>query len=110
MRLTAAALKQRYTELRDLVNEWDPIRLIEVGAPQDEYDCLVGPILRHLEAQDPVHAIAAFLDHEMVEHFGVSGVTGSLAFAAKARAWYVERWPDSEPIPLPDPAPDKRRG
>jgi hypothetical protein len=108
MRLAAAALKRRFAELRDLVNEWDPIGLINTGAPEDEYDCLVGPILRRLEAETSVHEIAAFLDHEMVEHFGVSGVTGSLAFAVKAQAWYIERWPASENIPLPDPDPDKR--
>jgi hypothetical protein len=108
MRLTAAALKQRFAELRDLVNEWDPIGLIELGAPRDEYDCLVGPILRHLEANNSVHEIAAFLDRQMVDHFGVSGVTGSQTFAAKVQAWYVERWPGSENVPLPDPDPDKR--
>lgn len=45
MRLTAAGLKRRFAELRALVNEWDPIGLIEAGAPEDEFDCLVGPIL-----------------------------------------------------------------
>ena len=108
MRLTAAALKQRFAELRDLINEWDPIGLIDEGAPEDEYDCLVGPVLRHLEARTPVHEIAAFLDREMAEHFGASGATGSVAFAAKAQAWYTECWPDSEPTPLPDPEAGKR--
>jgi hypothetical protein len=45
----------------------------------------------------------------MVDHFGVSGVMGSLAFAIKAEAWYTERWPATENIPLPDPDPDKGR-
>jgi len=103
MRLTAVALKRRFAELRDLINEWDPIGLIETGAPEDEYDCLVGPILRRLEAQNSVREIAVFLDHEIAEHFGVFGVAGSLTFAVRAQAWYIERWPASENIPLPDP-------
>jgi hypothetical protein len=105
MRLTAAALKQRFAELRDLVNEWDPIGLIEAGAPRDEYECLVGPILRRLEAQNPVHEIAGFLDHQMVEHFGVSGVTGSLAFAVKVRRGIPNAGQQARPslfrIPIP---------
>src|SRR5436190_21775407 len=105
MRITAAALKRRFAELQDLVNEWDPIGLIQAGAPEDEYDCLVGPILRRLEDHTPVHEIAAFLDHEMVDHFGVTGVTGSLAFAVGVEAWYAERWPHTENVPLPDPNP-----
>ena len=44
VRLTAAVLKRRFAELRDLVNEWDPIGLIDTGASREEYDCLVGPL------------------------------------------------------------------
>jgi hypothetical protein len=33
--------------------------------PRDEYDCLVGPVLRHLEAGDAPEVIVAFLTSEL---------------------------------------------
>lgn len=101
MRLSAQELKRRYRELRDLVNEWDPQGLIEAGAPEDEYDCVVGPLLRRLEAKESPEEIAAFLTSEMAEHFGM-GIPEALPFAIKTHAWYTERWPDSEATPLGD--------
>ena len=71
MRLSAA-LRQRFVELRALVNIWDPIGLIALGLPEDEYDCIVGPVLRLLESHKSRHEIASYLDCEMSEHFGLS--------------------------------------
>lgn len=83
-----------WPDARDLVNESDPIGLIGTGAPTDEYDCLMGPLLRRLQAEHSIEEIAAFLDREMIEHFGVPDVAGHLPFAAKAQAWYINRWPE----------------
>ncbi len=48
MRLSKEHSRKRWRELRDAVNEWDPVGLIELGAPVDEYECLVGPLMRML--------------------------------------------------------------
>ena len=92
MRLEKHDLRQRWAELRSLVNEWDPIGLIEDGAPVDEYECVVGPLLRMLEERAPQAEIAAFLGAEFDEHFGVP-IADAQVFAARAASWYEARWP-----------------
>jgi hypothetical protein len=49
MRLTKEHSRERWNELRDLVIAWKPNGLIAIGSPRDEYDCLLGPLMRDLE-------------------------------------------------------------
>ena len=67
-RLGKHELKQRAQELRALLNEWDPIGL-GPGGPEDEYDCLVWPIMRRLDDNLPAAELTAFLETELEEHF-----------------------------------------
>ncbi|HEX3107543.1 MAG TPA: hypothetical protein VHU41_00510, partial [Thermoanaerobaculia bacterium] len=61
-------------------------------APFDEYECVVGPVLRMLEENVSASEVAAFLQKEFHEHFGVR--CGDAApFAARAKQWYETRWP-----------------
>jgi len=107
MRLIAVALKRRFDRASSPGQR--------VGSDRPLWDrCARGrirlsrrTILRRLEAQNSVREIAVFIDHEIAEDFGVSGVAGLLTFAAKGSGLYIERWPASENIPLPDPAPSK---
>jgi hypothetical protein len=101
VRITAEQLRARYGELRDLVNAWDPVGLIADGAPVDEYDCLVGPVLRRLEANDSPSAIAEYLSATFDDHFGVP-LQNPKRFAEQVVEWYSRRWPDTESIPLGD--------
>jgi hypothetical protein len=101
MHLPASDLKRRFAELRDLVNEWDPIRLIEAGCPLDEYDCMVGPLLRRLEGHEALSSIAAYLEVEFRDHFGAPA-SGVEEFASRASAWYRTRWPGTDDIPSGD--------
>lgn len=57
--------------VRDVLNAWDPIGVIEHGAPADEYDCLIAPILQRLDGGADATGIAAFLRSELTEHFGL---------------------------------------
>lgn len=59
------------TALRELLNAWDPIGVIEHGAPYDEYDCLIAPILDQLERSAEPPELAAFLRIELEDHFGL---------------------------------------
>jgi hypothetical protein len=86
--------KRRHTRLRklnrglqDLIDEWDPVGLLQIGAPKDEYDCLVGPILLHLERGDSPAQLAAWLQSYIADHFEMSA-PDALPFAQKARAWH----------------------
>lgn len=101
MRITRQQLRQRFSELRDLVNAWDPVGLIASGARLDEYDCIVGPVLRRLEEHQSATMIAAYLSTEFNEHFGVPARDPEV-FAEQAVAWYSQRWPNTESTPLGD--------
>ena len=57
-------------DLRRLVLEWDPIGVADF-APDDEYDCLIGPLLGQLSRGADQAALAKFLRHELRSHFGV---------------------------------------
>jgi hypothetical protein len=87
-----AGLRKRGRELRDLLNEWDPVGAIRAGAPTDEYDCLVWPLMRRLGGGETMEALVAFLDGELTGHFGLSAADhGTQAFARRARAWHEGR-------------------
>lgn len=104
MRLSRAELRQRHRELRDLVNEWDPIGVMDDPTwPRDEYECLVGPLLRRLEAGATADEVAAYLHAELTGHFGLSTpLTQCREWAAAATAWYRARWPATESVPHAD--------
>lgn len=57
--------------VRDVLNAWDPIGVIEDGVPADEYDCLIAPVLQRLAAGADAAGIAAFLRSELAGHFGL---------------------------------------
>lgn len=58
--------------LTKLVNEWDPIGLIEIGAPEDEYDCIVPQILTFLRKGMRYDDLLDFYMGDMSDHFGFS--------------------------------------
>jgi hypothetical protein len=99
--LSRSQLRTRYRELRDLMSVWDPIGVMDDPEwPRDEYDGLVGPVLRRLEAGEAIEALSVFLETEVRAHFGVEPVPGAArAFAERAVAWYRQRWPGTGPVP-----------
>jgi hypothetical protein len=48
--------------------EWDPVP----GSPDDEYECLVWPSIKRLEAGWETADLAGWLSAEVREHFGVA--------------------------------------
>ena len=91
-KLDKQALRQRGQQLRALLNEWDPIGVGPDG-PKDEYDCLLWPVMRQLEADASPEELGAFLAAELEEHFGHGGDAESIAsFVAQARAWFDVSW------------------
>ena len=68
--------------------------------PRDEYECLVGPLLRRLGKGDDAEAIGRFLAGELEEHFGIAAPPHRPhAFAERVIAWYQERWPGTGSLP-----------
>jgi hypothetical protein len=85
--------RQRWSELRAQVNAWDPIGLIGMGSPPDEYECIVGPLMRYLESGAPAEEIQTFLSREFAEHFSVPVTESTITeFVATARVWFSDHW------------------
>ncbi|QIS12757.1 hypothetical protein [Nocardia arthritidis] len=58
------------SNLRYLLNEWDPIGVADMV--DDEYDCLLAPLLSRLNAGAGRAEISEFLWRELEDHFGLS--------------------------------------
>ncbi|MFJ8981809.1 hypothetical protein [Streptomyces sp. NPDC102282] len=74
--------------LRHLLNEWDPIGVAD--DVQDEYDCMLAPLLQRLRAGVDRTEIGEFLRHELTDHFGLDPLgQGTEAMAARVTAWWT---------------------
>jgi hypothetical protein len=84
----------RWSELRALFCEWDPIGVVDDReSPRDEYDCMVGPVMRLLESDASEAEVAAYLRDEVTNHLGLSPEHYDFqAVARRTRAWFQERW------------------
>ena len=74
--------------------KWDPIGVTtDPDWPRDEYDCLLSPLLRMLEAQAADASIADYLQKELNDHFGLTVERKScLEVARKLRSWFDRAW------------------
>jgi hypothetical protein len=79
--------RNRREQLLTLVNAWDPVGLLEAGAPRDEYDRLIDGLLGVLDADATEAEITAFLEREIQEHFEVAS-RGTSEFARRAITWF----------------------
>jgi hypothetical protein len=69
--------KARQRELREIMWEWDPLGIM--GVADDEYDCLIDPVLSALSRGiDAPADLKAVLGQELL-HMGDLGYSGSLA-------------------------------
>ncbi|MFD0139688.1 hypothetical protein ACFVIL_37985 [Streptomyces sp. NPDC127159] len=73
--------------LRMLLNEWDPIGVADLV--QDEYDCLISPILSRLTRGAERAEMREFLWHELTEHFGLSHPYDVDGMADRLAAWWT---------------------
>jgi hypothetical protein len=74
-------------DLRYLLNAWDPIGVADLV--QDEYDCLIAPILSQLRCGADRAELGEFLLHELTNHFGLSHPYGVDAMADRLTAWWA---------------------
>ena len=84
----------RWSELRALLCEWDPIGVMgDPKVPRDEYDCLARPLLHLLEAGASEAEVVECLRNEITDHFGLSPKRYDFAAVSRRlRAWFVENW------------------
>jgi hypothetical protein len=94
MLLSKREMRQRWSQLRDLMCEWDPIGIMDnPDAPRDEYDCMLGSLLTRLQSAAPEADIAIYLRDEIVNHFGLSSEHHDFhAVAKRVKAWFDHGW------------------
>ncbi|WP_228925233.1 hypothetical protein [Streptomyces sp. DH7] len=74
--------------LRHLLNEWDPIGVAD--EVQDEYDCMLAPLLQRLRSGADQAEIGEFLRHELEDHFGLAPLPSETeAMAARLMSWWT---------------------
>jgi hypothetical protein len=61
-------LRRLETLVHDVLVAWDPIG---GGVPDDEYDCLVWPTIKRLDAGATPEELACWLTSELSGHFGI---------------------------------------
>lgn len=100
MKLTKRELRQRSSQLRELMCDWDPIGIMDnPGAPRDEYDCLLSPLLTLLASSASEAEIAKYLRHQIVHHFGLSSADYDFtAVAKRVQAWYDRGWREAREL------------
>src|SRR6266511_4441861 len=77
-----------YTEVSQLLQEADPIRLITIGAPDDEYDPEVSTILPRLREANAAVDVQRIVHEEFVGWFGTDIAGPLTAYADVAeRIW-----------------------
>jgi hypothetical protein len=87
-----------HAALRELLWDWDPIGVADC-APQDEYDCLIGPLLNRLNAGADQSAIGQFLRRELTSHFGLDLAADETdAVAERIVAWWPRPLNVTNPI------------
>ncbi|MFJ9209650.1 hypothetical protein CU044_2003 [Streptomyces sp. L-9-10] len=75
-------------DLRHLLNEWDPIGVAD--DVQDEYDCMLAPLLQRLRSGANRTEIGEFPRHELEDHFGLDplGLRPG-AMASRVITWWT---------------------
>jgi hypothetical protein len=79
-----------YTEVSRLLREADPIRLITIGAPDDEYDPEVGTILPRLHEAHSAANVQQIIHEEFVHWFDAD-IAGPISHYAEVaeKIWGV---------------------
>ena len=76
-------------EMRRILMDWDPIGVKGEPGAADEYDCLIGPLMRRLAEGRAVADIHSWLAHELTNHFGLTSTPDrDLAVVKKLVAWW----------------------
>jgi hypothetical protein len=88
-----AAAGERWENLRYLLNQWDFLGVADLV--DDEYDCMVGPLVSLLDRGATAAEVSEHLWYELDDHFGVDpagrGVDGMAdRLVALGAAWQRE--------------------
>lgn len=91
----ARETEERSAIVRTLLLEWDAIGVADVEECQDEYDCMIGPLLGHLRRGADAVFLRDWIARERVDHFGLDPD----GYADRALADALLAWWGREPDP-----------
>lgn len=98
MKLSETKSIERFGEMRDLWNQWDPMGLADQNE-LDIYRSYLGPSLRLLENAASVEDIADYLDDVLDRDMELDEDDIKKAnpkrFASKLKKWFENNWPNS---------------
>jgi hypothetical protein len=83
--------REAHKELQALVDAWDPVGLLATGAPSEEYECLVWPLMQRLDGGAGAEELAHWLREDIVRHFGVPAPPDLEIFSRRAAAAFLAR-------------------
>jgi hypothetical protein len=94
VRLDKEQSRQRWTELRSLWNEFDPIGVVGTpGGPEDEYEMYVGPTMRLLEQGADVEELTRYFEWVVCERIGLEfNQAAGTQFAERLQRWFNDNW------------------
>jgi hypothetical protein len=105
-RLREWRVHERQRQLRRILMAWDPIGVADIAQAADEYDCMMGQLLRMLEQKAGPSRIEEWLIHELRTHFGLTPDKRREARLAEDWvAWWATRFQDDD-----RPSSDVSRG
>lgn len=62
--------KNKYRELIDLLNEWDPLDVSNTGI-KDEYECFIEPMLNSLQKNPNKYELVDIINKHLEDHVGL---------------------------------------
>ncbi len=81
---------EKFFELRSIINEYDPIGLIGMGSPEDEYDPEVTTIISKLDSNFTESEVYDLVYDEFLFWFGEGSTTGpKISYKPLARDIYT---------------------
>lgn len=84
--------KEQMREVRALLMKWDAIGVADAPEAADEYDCMIGPLVRHLRDGADAALLRDWIARERVDHFGLSVDMGAdRALADALLRWWHDR-------------------
>lgn len=93
-RLSKQESRQRWGEVRDLWNQFDPIGVMDDPEwPRDEYEAYCGRTLRLLEQDADTEELVRHLEWAVCDRMGLTlDRAEAERFAGRLRSWFQSRW------------------
>jgi hypothetical protein len=84
--------RESQRQLRQLLMAWDPIGVAGIPGAEDEYDCMISPLMHQLYAGADESSVAQWLVAELNDYFGLTASPDrERQMAARITRWWSAR-------------------